>query len=99
MNDAPTLAHYAGALREQQGAVRILFLDRADRVVAGAGDEKVDARAIGVPEANLIASEGRPFAVVSVALATGAERLGRLVAVHAWMRRRSRSGPSCAAPR
>jgi len=83
VNDAPTLAHYADALREQQGALRIVFLDRDDRIVAGAGDAKVDARAIAVPQASLIASEARPLAVVSVVLATGAERLGRLVAVHA----------------
>lgn len=82
VNDAPTLAHYAEALRAQQGAVRIAFLDRDDRIVAGAGDPKADARAVGVPEANLIASGGRPLAVVSVALATGAQRIGRLLAVH-----------------
>jgi len=82
VNDAPTLAHYAESLVEQQGAVRILFLDRDDRVVAGAGGPEADARAIAVPDASLVASQGRPLAVVSVPLATGAERLGRLIAVH-----------------
>ena len=82
VNDAPTLAHYAESLREQQGALRILFLDRDDRVVAGAGGPEADARAIAVSDAGLVASQGRPLAVVSVPLATGAERIGRLVAVH-----------------
>jgi hypothetical protein len=45
-------------------------------MVAGAGVADADARAIAVPEAGLVASQGRPFAVVSVPLATGAERLG-----------------------
>jgi methyl-accepting chemotaxis protein len=82
VNDAPTLAHYAEALREQLGAMRILFLDRADQVVSVAGAPDADGKAIAAPEASLIASQGRPLAVVSVPLATGAERVGRLVAVH-----------------
>jgi methyl-accepting chemotaxis protein len=82
VNDAPTLAHYAESLAEQQGALRILFLDREDQVVAGAGAPEADARAIAVSESGLVASQGRPLAVVSVPLATGSERLGRLIAVH-----------------
>ena len=100
VNDAPTLAHYAESLREQLGALRILFLDRADQVVAVAGAADADAKAISAPEASLIASQGRPLAVVSVPLATGAEKLGRLIAVHPVASRDARpNGPSCAAPR
>jgi methyl-accepting chemotaxis protein len=83
VNDAPTLTHYAESLRDQQGALRILFLDRDDRVVAGAGETGADARAIAASEAVLVSSRGRAVAVVSVPLETGAERVGRLVAVHA----------------
>jgi len=83
VNDAPTLAHYAEALLEQQGAVRILFLDRDDRVVAGAGDAQVDAAALPIAREGLVASGSRPLEVVSIDLATGGERVGRLIAVHA----------------
>jgi methyl-accepting chemotaxis protein len=82
VNDAPTLAHYAEDLRRQQGAERILFLDRDDAIVAGAGDAKGDARAIAVQGGGLVASRGRPLAVVSVPLQRGEEKLGRLLAVH-----------------
>jgi methyl-accepting chemotaxis protein len=82
VKDAPTLAHYAEALRAQQGALRILFLDADDQVVAGAGDAKSDAATTAIRGAGLAASHGRPLAVVSVPLTGGAVPLGRLVAAH-----------------
>jgi methyl-accepting chemotaxis protein len=77
VGDGPTLAHYAGSLREQSGALRIAFLGAGDRVVAGAGDESLDAQAFHIEDRGLIAYKGRPFAVASTAIGD----VGRLVAI------------------
>ncbi|HEX5066794.1 MAG TPA: HAMP domain-containing methyl-accepting chemotaxis protein [Myxococcota bacterium] len=77
IDDGPTLAHYAQALLEQSGALRIAFLGAGDDVVAGAGDASLDAQAFAVKERGLIAHEGRPYAVASTPIADA----GRLVAI------------------
>ena len=77
VGDGPTLAHYAGTLREQSGALRIAFLGAGDRVVAGAGDPSLDAQAFHIEDRGLIAHQGRPFAVASTPIGD----VGRLVAI------------------
>jgi methyl-accepting chemotaxis protein len=77
VDDGPTLAHYAGTLLGQHRAVRIAFESAEGGLVAAAGDAELDAAALAVETAGLIAHAGRPYAVVSTELA-GA---GRLVAV------------------
>jgi hypothetical protein len=72
VNDAPI--PYAEALREHGGALRILFLDRDEHVVAGAGGRARRARHRRAGAG--WSQPGRPLAVVSVPLATGAERWG-----------------------
>jgi methyl-accepting chemotaxis protein len=79
VDDAPTLAHYAGTLRAQHGAERIAFVDVDGLVVAGAGPDELDAVALSVEASGLVARGGRAHAVVNTELA-GA---GRLVAVEA----------------
>ncbi len=81
VEDPPTLNHYAADLLRLQGAARILFVDRTRRVVAGAGDEGLDAQVNAVQGRSLIEYRGRPWAVTSVALETAGLPLGRLVAV------------------
>src|SRR5262245_21588779 len=76
-----TLTHYAETLRERQGAARVVFLDPAGSVVAGAGDAALDAAAAGVDAAALVVHDGRPFAVASVDLAPDGEPRGRLVGI------------------
>jgi methyl-accepting chemotaxis protein len=80
VGDAATLAHYAEALRERQGAVRIAFLDPAGRPVAGAGEASLDAALLAARAPALVASDERVLAVASVPLGGAGEAIGRLVA-------------------
>jgi methyl-accepting chemotaxis protein len=77
VNDGPTLAHYAGTLLEQHRAARIAFESDEGVLVAAAGDAELDAAALAVEDAGLVAHAGRPYAVVATALAG----VGRLLAV------------------
>jgi methyl-accepting chemotaxis protein len=81
LGHAATLAHYAEALRERQGAARIALLDRSGRLAGGAGDAALDAAALGVEASALVVHGGRPFAVASVPLAQADAPDGRLVGV------------------
>ena len=81
LGHAATLAHYAETLRERQGAARIAFLDPGGSLVAGAGDETLDAAALGVEGSALVVHGGHPFAIASVPLGHGDEPGGRLVGV------------------
>jgi methyl-accepting chemotaxis protein len=81
LGHGPTLAHYAEALRERQGASRIALLDRSGTLVAGAGDAELDAEALGVDASALVVHGGRAFAVASVALGNPDAPDGRLVGV------------------
>lgn len=79
IDDAPTLAHYAGALREQSVASRIAFLGTDDSVVAGAGDSALDAAAFALKGNGVIAHDGEAYAVTSTPIGDA----GRMVAVEA----------------
>jgi signal transduction histidine kinase/DNA-binding response OmpR family regulator len=82
LRDAPTLAFHAAELAEREGAAWIAFLDRGGRVTASAGDGSLAERVAAAAQApTLIAHEGRPFALTSIPLQTGAEMVGWLVAV------------------
>ncbi len=83
LRDAPTLAHYAETLADQQGAQRIVFLDAQDELVAAAGDASLDPALMGNRAAALVASDGTPYAAVSVPLETAGHTVGRLVTFHA----------------
>lgn len=76
VDDGPTLAHYAETLLGQQDAARIAFVDAGGAVVAAAGADALDPRALAVRDTGVVAHAGGTFAVVSVPIA-GA---GRLVA-------------------
>lgn len=81
LGDEPTMRHLAETLLAQQGAVRVLFLDAAGVPLGGAGAPALDAEALGLPRAGLLAHGDRPFAAVRVAVSLGDERLGTLLAV------------------
>ena len=83
LRDAPTLAHYAETLAEQQSAQRIVFLDAHDVVVAAAGDASLDPALIGDRATALVAHEGAAYAAASVPLETAGQAVGRLVTFHA----------------
>ena len=76
VDDAPTLAHYAGVLLQQYGAARVAFVRPGGRLLAAAGDEELDAGALAIEGRALLAQGGRAYAVVSTPLAEA----GRLVA-------------------
>jgi methyl-accepting chemotaxis protein len=77
IDDGPTLAHYAGSLLAQSGAARIAFLDPSGAVVAGAGDEALDAQGFEVEARGVIAHARRPYAVAVTPIGDA----GRLVAI------------------
>jgi signal transduction histidine kinase len=81
VEDPPTLEHYARELLRKQKAARILFFDLDGHITASAGDFDVEEAARNVQGSDLIAHQGKPFAVVSVTLATRGVQVGRLVAV------------------
>ncbi|HTO55403.1 MAG TPA: ATP-binding protein [Myxococcota bacterium] len=80
VEDPPTLAHYAADLQQNLGAARIVFWDAHDHIAAAAGDESLDALARGYTSSRLAAQDGRLYAVVSVAVGTSADPVGRLTA-------------------
>lgn len=79
VNDAPTLAHYAGTLLEQNRAARIAFTAPSGELVAAAGEAGLDRAALAIEGSGVVVHAGRPYAVAATPLA-GA---GRLVAVEA----------------
>jgi len=81
VEDPPTLEHYARELLRKQKAARILFFDLDNRITASAGDFDLENAARNVQGEDLISHQGKPFAVVSITLATRGVQLGRLVAV------------------
>jgi signal transduction histidine kinase/CheY-like chemotaxis protein/HPt (histidine-containing phosphotransfer) domain-containing protein len=80
LHDAPTLAHYAETLREQQRAARVAFLDAQGEEVASAGEESLDPSGLGAQQAALLGQGGHPFAAIAIPLETGGQPLGRLIA-------------------
>ncbi|HKE13165.1 MAG TPA: HAMP domain-containing protein, partial [Myxococcota bacterium] len=80
LRDAPTLAHYAETLRDQQRAARVVFLDAQGQEVASAGDASLDPSVLGERQAALLGQGGHPFAVIAIPLETGGQPLGHLVA-------------------
>jgi methyl-accepting chemotaxis protein len=81
LGDEPTTRHLAEALLAQQGAVRILFLDPAGQALGGTGAEALDADAMKLPEAGLLARGGRVFATVRVPVSVADEPLATLLAL------------------
>jgi diguanylate cyclase (GGDEF)-like protein/PAS domain S-box-containing protein len=81
VDDGPTLSFYTNQLAAKQGADLIVVLDKSDEPRAIAGDAALSRVAETVSNAELIAHGGIPYAVVSVALTTGNENVGRLIAV------------------
>jgi methyl-accepting chemotaxis protein len=79
VGDAPTLGHYAGSLAQRHAAARIVFLQPGDGIVAGAGDDSLDALALAVTTQGLVAHGQAAYAVVSTSLGGS----GRLVAIEA----------------
>jgi signal transduction histidine kinase/CheY-like chemotaxis protein len=77
----PTLAFYAEQLAERHGAAAVAFLDRDGRLIAAGGDGALAARAADARDGTLLARAGVPMAAVSVPMTTGADEVGRLVAV------------------
>jgi methyl-accepting chemotaxis protein len=77
IDDAPTLAHYAGSLREHSGALRVAFLGTDESVVAGAGDPALDASAFTLDEDGVITHGGAAYAVTSTPIGDA----GRMVAI------------------
>ena len=80
LHDAPTLAHYAQTLLDQQSAARVAFLDAENHEVASAGDETLDAGGLGERQAALVGQRGRTFAAIAIPLETAGQPLGRLIA-------------------
>ncbi|MFI5317431.1 MAG: ATP-binding protein [Myxococcota bacterium] len=83
VEDPPTLAHYAADLQASLGAERLLFFDAHGRVAAAAGDQSLDSLARGATSSRLVAASGRLYALASVAIGSGGETVGRLVALEA----------------
>ncbi|HKC52499.1 MAG TPA: ATP-binding protein, partial [Myxococcota bacterium] len=81
VEDPPTLAHYAADLQRNLGAARIVFIDSRGRVAAAAGDKSLDPLARGATTSRLVAQDGRLYALASVAVGSGKETMGRLVAL------------------
>jgi diguanylate cyclase (GGDEF)-like protein len=79
----PTLAYYAGDLRQREGALLIAFVDRDGRAIASAGDDALLATALAARANGLAAHAGRPYFVTATELRSEARALGRLVAVDA----------------
>src|SRR5258706_278313 len=81
VEDPPTLAHSAPDLQRGLGAERIVFIDSRGRVAAAAGDKSLDPLARGATTSRLVAQDGRLYALASVAVGSGKETMGRLVAL------------------
>src|SRR5262245_46090075 len=81
LNDVPTLSHYAGTLAVREGAAQILFLDANDAVIASGGKAVPDDVLVGVRTSSLLAHEQKPYAVVSLALDSPLQTVGRMIAV------------------
>jgi signal transduction histidine kinase/CheY-like chemotaxis protein len=79
VEDPPTLAHYAEELRSRTSAVRIAFVDVRGRLVAAAGDTKLDSELLYDDEPRLLARAGRLFALASVEIGEGEDAVGRLL--------------------
>jgi len=77
---APTLAYYAGTLREREGADLLAFFDRDGRAMATAGDAALVGGVAGVESEALISHSGHAYAVVATDLETSAGRVGRMLA-------------------
>lgn len=77
VNHGPTLSHYAGSLLSRHGAIRVAFVDVRGRVAGGAGEPGIDAAALAVSGASVVAHGGSVHAVIEVDLGSS----GRLVAV------------------
>jgi len=79
----PTLAYYAGDLRQREGALLIAFVDRDGRAIASAGDDALLDTALAARASGLSGHAGRPYFITATELRSDAGPLGRLVAVDA----------------
>jgi len=78
---APTLAFYAGQLREREGSALLAFFDAEGEPTAVAGDESLLELAAATREARLGSEAGRPWFATPAELRTAAGPVGRMVAV------------------
>ena len=81
VEDPPTLAFYAQQLAESQDAAFVAFVGRDGRVAASAGDASLAGAVHGPDGARLVAQDSSAFTAISLALRTGDQIVGHLVAV------------------
>jgi len=81
LGDAPTLAFYAGALAEREGAASIAFLEVDGGLSVAAGDDALARAALRSGGEGLLAFDEQAWAVVRIPLETAGHRVGTLLAV------------------
>ena len=83
LNDAPTLAFFAGELREREHAVLVALADAGGAAPIQSGDPELAVVALVGGEPRLVELHGRLYAVVHVPLETAGRSVGSLVAAEA----------------
>ena len=81
VEDPPTLAHYAADLSKNLGAERVLFLDVHGRGCRGRRRRGARRAGAGSDSSRLVADQGRLYAIASVAIGSGNDVVGRLLAL------------------
>jgi len=81
--DAPTLAYFAGELRERERAALVAFTDTSGATPIQSGEPDLALVALAADEPRLVELHGQLYAVVRVPLETAGRSLGALVAAEA----------------
>ncbi len=83
LNDAPTLAFFAGELREREHAELVALADARGATPIQSGEVELATVALAAGEPRLVELHGRLYAVVQVPLETAGRSVGSLVAAEA----------------
>jgi diguanylate cyclase (GGDEF)-like protein len=83
LNDAPTLAFFAGELREREQAALVALATAGSAKPIQSGDAELAAAALAATEPRLVELRGRLHAVIQVPLETAGRAVGSLIAAEA----------------
>jgi diguanylate cyclase (GGDEF)-like protein len=81
--DAPTLAFFAGELRERERAALVVLVDAGGAEPIVSGDRELARIALATEESRLVEQHGQLYAVTRVPLRTAGQSVGALVAAEA----------------